>query len=62
MNKEQVKTMIKSVRADLELFKVSGQGYLLERVESNIKALKEWRKSIFLKGNETLQERMQWGI
>jgi len=62
MNKEQVKTMIKSVRTDLELFKVSGQGYLLERVESNIKALKEWRKSIFLKGNETLQERMQWGI
>jgi IS4 transposase len=62
MNKEQVKTMIKSVRTDLELFKVSGQGYLLERVESNIKALKEWRRSIFLKGNETLQERMQWGI
>ena len=62
MNNEQVKTLIKSVRTDLELFRASGQGYLLERVESNIKTLKEWRKSVFLKGNETLQERMQWGI
>ena len=34
MNKEQVKMMIKSVRTDLELFKASGQTYLLERIES----------------------------
>lgn len=62
MNNEQIKTLIKSVRTDLELFKASGQTYLLERIESNIRALKAWRVSLILKGNETLQERMQWGI
>lgn len=62
MNKIQVKTLIKSVRADLEFFKASGQTYILERIEFNIRALKEWRLSQMLKGNETIQERMQWGI
>ena len=51
MNKEQVKMMIKSVRTDLELFKASGQIYLLERIESNIRALKEWRNNIVLKND-----------
>lgn len=62
MNKEQVKMMIKSVRTDLELFNLSGQGYLLQRIENNIRALKKWRKDLILKGNETIQERIQWGI
>jgi|11BtaG_2_1085332.scaffolds.fasta_scaffold00848_4 hypothetical protein len=62
MNKEQLKMMIKSVRTDLELFKSSGQVYLLERIESNIRALKDWRNNLALKGNETIKERMLWAI
>ncbi len=62
MNKEQVKMMIKSVRTDLELFKASGQTYLLERIESNIRALKYWRNNIVLKGNETINERLTWTL
>lgn len=60
MNKDQVKIMIKNVRTDLELFKASGNIYLLERIESNIRALKEWRHTIALKNNETITERLLW--
>lgn len=62
MNNEQVKMSIKNIRTDLENFRLNGQTYLLERIESNLRDLKDWRKSLILKGNETINERMLWLI
>jgi len=49
MNKEQVKTLIKSVRTDLELFRASEQYYLLDRASKSLERLKTWKRQNELK-------------
>lgn len=62
MNKLQVKTLIKAVRTDLELFQLTEQGHYLARAANGLERLKKWKIEQIIKDPEyTVNlERMQW--